>query len=200
MSEEINVCLVNRQVIPESALTQFKPGHVPVVLQIHNRHVRKSHEPNLCGAILREEIAELMSGNTVPQAVVIDGIQNAFYGTTSAQFRQVLQDFAPSFSGLTIYIRCPKHVALRRYLLRGRPNDSNIDSFEKRMKNHDTFTPKFLNFVGTESVVIETTNDDTMTIDEAYQTLLSNLDEVPRWKSLIGVPPAGDRILDSRMS
>ncbi|KAH8164044.1 hypothetical protein CIB48_g4202 [Xylaria polymorpha] len=190
MPEEINTCLVNQKEIPETALAQFKPGHVPVVLQLHNRNVQNSKEPNLSGEILRERIARLKSKRSiVPRAVIVDGLHSAFSRRDSTEFKQVLQEFAPSFSGLTIHIVCPKNVARSRYLQRARSSDSTVERFEERMLKYEAFTPLLLNMLKSEGVVVETVNDDTMTIDEAYQTLLKHLDGVPLWGTIIGLSP-----------
>ncbi|RYC60256.1 hypothetical protein CHU98_g5955 [Xylaria longipes] len=187
--QEINTCLVNRQVIPETALAQFRPGPIPVILQLHNRNVQNLKEPNLSGEILREKIAELSGLSVVPRAVIIDGLHSAFSRRSRAEFRQVLQEFAPSFSGLTIHLRCPKDVARRRYLQRARSVDSGVEKFEARMQNYEIFIPQLLDLLESEGTVVETLNDDTMTVDEAYQILVQNLNEVPYWRFLVGFPP-----------
>ncbi|KAI0190638.1 hypothetical protein EV127DRAFT_494056 [Xylaria flabelliformis] len=183
MSEVINQFLIYDEVIPERHLAQFKPGPIPVALQYHNARAGGTKEPYLCGIILREKTTELMSGSVVPRAIVIDGLQMVF--ESGEDFDQRLQDIAPSFSGLTIRIRCHESVALKRYLQRGRPGNDDIETFGSRMKYYDEWEPSILDFLGNKGVVVETTNDYTMTIDEAVQTLVNNLETVPQWRSLI---------------
>ncbi|KAI1742786.1 hypothetical protein F4680DRAFT_463755 [Xylaria scruposa] len=183
MSEEINKYLENQDVIPESVLAQFKPGPIPAVLQLHNCRTTSSDEAHLCGEMVREITAELMSRSVVPRAIVIDGLQMAFQSDTD--FGQVLQDIAPLFSGLTIKIRCFESVALKRYIRRNRSGNSDIKSFGSRLKSYHKWEPIFLDFLGNKGVVIETTNDYAMTVDEAVQTLVNNIETVPQWRSLI---------------
>ncbi|KAI0439835.1 P-loop containing nucleoside triphosphate hydrolase protein [Xylaria telfairii] len=174
MPHEINTYLVSQKEIPETVLAQFKPGHIPVVLQLHNYTMRNSKRPNLSGGILRERIAYLLSERSIlPRAIIVDA----------------LRGFAPSFSGLTIHIVCPKNVARSRYLRRARSGNSNVEKFEERMLKYEVFMPRFLNMLKSEGVVVETVNDDTMTIDEAYRVLLKHLDEVPLWRAIIEMSP-----------
>ncbi|KAI0471374.1 hypothetical protein F4859DRAFT_515589 [Xylaria cf. heliscus] len=197
MPENINKYITKRKEIPESVLAQFKPGYVPVILQLHNRIMRNSKEPNLGAELLRQKINELMSrGGTLPRAVIVDGWHSSFSGS-SGKLRQVLNDFAPSFSGLTIYIRCPMKDARIRYLKRARPGDVGVEAFEKRMRRFTAFTPPLLSMLGSEGVIVETVNDDTMSIDEAYHTLLLNLEGVSLWRFLCGMPRKGEGFLDN---
>ncbi|KAI0547714.1 hypothetical protein F4679DRAFT_586181 [Xylaria curta] len=184
MSEEINRYLENKEEIPESVLDQFKPGPIPAVLQLHNCRTASTNEAHLCGEMVREVTAELMSRNVVPRAIVIDSLQTAFEPDTD--FSQVLQDIAPLFSGLTIKVCCPESVALKRYIKRGRSGNSDIKTFGSRLKGYHKWEPEFLDFLRNKGVVVETTNDYIMTADEAVQTLVNNLEAVPQWKSLIG--------------
>ncbi|KAI1124895.1 P-loop containing nucleoside triphosphate hydrolase protein [Nemania abortiva] len=187
MPDEINEFIVDKEAIPCSILHRhFDPAPIPVALQVHNRRVWGNYSINLCGPLLREKAAEITSkGGVLPHAIIIDGLHTACYNLQNATFEQMLQEFAPSYSGLTIRIECPHDVAKKRFLKRARWGDGDGEKFEERMRKHKRFTAKLLDFLALRGSVVTTVNDGTMTVEDAYQTLLTNLEGNPVWESII---------------
>jgi adenylate kinase family enzyme len=186
MPEEINACLLNRVEIPQQALSNLRT--VPVALRLHNCRVRDEFIYELAPAVLQEKIEESMAQH-IPRAVIVDGLnivcsRNRSRGNNMSVI-QAVDEFAPSFSGLTILIQCPREVAKKRYLSREDDTVSE-ETFEKRMQNYETNTPKLLQYLEKEGIVVEISNDDAISIDQDYGLLVDKLSMVPLWRFLAG--------------
>ncbi|KAI8626950.1 P-loop containing nucleoside triphosphate hydrolase protein [Xylariaceae sp. FL1651] len=118
---------------------------VPVVLLYHNFKVNNKRTIVLASDILREKLDEARA-----------------------------EDFIASFSGLTIVIECPRDVAKKRYIQRSRGNE-DAARFETRMEKTDEILPPFIELMAGYGTVVYSVNDDTMTIEDAYNVLLSQL-------------------------
>ncbi|KAI0867300.1 hypothetical protein GGS24DRAFT_508012 [Hypoxylon argillaceum] len=183
MSDEINACLVNMEEIPASVVATFKPGPIPIVLQLHNRRIQNRFEPNRAGELLKEKIAEIMGNcGVLPRAIIIDDLNLALSGGYGRSFEEKLHAFAPTYAGLTIVIQCPHDVAKSRYMQDSRCIEIDSDRFEAEIRRDNALHEELRR----QGVVVTTVNGNTLTADETYQTLLKRLDEFPLWGFLIG--------------
>ncbi|KAF2967825.1 hypothetical protein GQX73_g5749 [Xylaria multiplex] len=182
---EINEYLIERTEIPTPLLHNlFKP--VPFVLLLHNSIVRgEEFNATIIAQLLKEKSAKAMERKgDLPRAMIVDSL-DALRVEEINDLRGALQQIAPTFSGLTIHIQCPENVARKRFLLRARSPHDDARQFRRRMEWHEEMIPQIVDQLQGLSVVVETVNDDTMTVDEAFRILSEKLDKVPEWKRLM---------------
>ncbi|KAI1505086.1 P-loop containing nucleoside triphosphate hydrolase protein [Biscogniauxia marginata] len=191
MPKAVNACVAQGQPIPEEVLAKFDV--IPAVLQVHNaRASKKNILPALIRPILLEKIAEITSacaaqrreneGKRKYTAIVLDG-----YPLWPDHVREAQELFGSALSGLVIFIECPEDVARARYLARGGGRHNTGDSFESRMRNFKVASKKVLRMMEENgTILVRTVNDDSMSVEEAYQMLRGRLAETPIWRELIG--------------
>ncbi|KAI1113223.1 hypothetical protein F5Y14DRAFT_462755 [Nemania sp. NC0429] len=185
MSEAVRRCIQGGTAIPEDILQQYDP--VPATLRYHNllvgNHKRWSAE--LASMIIDEELAkaralEAERGGEYT-GIIIDG-----HPVTEGQIsHRVIEAYKQAFSGLSIVIESPREVAQQRYLSRARLVIEDSTRFESRMKTTDKVLPGFIESMKGYGEVVFSTNDGTMTIDDAYHALLGELDKNSKvWHTL----------------
>ncbi|KAI0531668.1 P-loop containing nucleoside triphosphate hydrolase protein [Xylaria digitata] len=186
MPDEINRYLIDRMEIPPDVLNGVF-DRAPFVLQLHNSLMRgQRFDCILFNELLQEKITKVMAGKgDLPRAIVLDGL-HALSIEDPDDLGYTLRRITPMFSKLTIHIQCPVNVAKTRYLQRARSRHHSVERFGRRIKTHYQTLPRFLEELQNRGVVVDTVNDDTMTVDEAFRILSEKLDEVPEWNLLIG--------------
>ncbi|KAI1327783.1 P-loop containing nucleoside triphosphate hydrolase protein [Xylariaceae sp. FL0255] len=168
--------------IPDIRLAHFKP--VPAILLVHNFMVTGEGAVDAMAAMLREKLAEMAASNSPPRAAIIDGTESAFRDEED-NAAEVYQKFAPTFSGLTILVDCPREVSEVRYLARARPGDDSKIQFNARMKAWEELGLMVLDFLKTQGPVVTCSNDGSKTVDEAYTDLVSDLQAEPIWQNIM---------------
>ncbi|KAI1194901.1 P-loop containing nucleoside triphosphate hydrolase protein [Nemania serpens] len=159
---------------------------VPAILKHYNLSV-DGHRPwstELASATIDEELAQAQAFEEVAgeyTGVIIDG-HPLTSGETSSE---ILEIYKEAFSGLTIVIESPREVARQRYIDRARQAIENSARFETRMEATDMTLPGFIELMRGYGEVVCSTNDGTMSIDDAYNALLAELDKNSKvWHTL----------------
>ncbi|KAI3336923.1 P-loop containing nucleoside triphosphate hydrolase protein [Xylariaceae sp. AK1471] len=178
MPDEINKHILEGKEIPEELLAQFNP--VPVVLKYHNCRVNGINTWAIAPDILEEKMMEARAEGK-HKAIIIDG----FPLRTGNVSKILVRHFIVPFSGLTIVIESPREVAKKRYIERARLVSENAEKFEARAERTDRALPPFIELMSELGSVVVSTNDDTMTIQDAYNALVSQLYNCPIFLTLI---------------
>ncbi|KAI1823580.1 P-loop containing nucleoside triphosphate hydrolase protein [Xylaria intraflava] len=176
IDHDIQQYIVEGKEIPQELLKRYNT--IPAIIQYHNHRAQGLHSwtSQIASAMLEEELAELRApGQQVGRykAILIDG-----HPLTGGVVSQIfVEKYLPIYSGLTIAIDCPREVCKRRYVERARVLSENEAKFETRMALTDKALPVFLELMASYGEIVHSTNDDTMTIDDAYNALVGQLRE-----------------------
>ncbi|KAI1191635.1 P-loop containing nucleoside triphosphate hydrolase protein [Nemania serpens] len=184
MSDAIRKCVTEGTAIPQSLLNEYDT--VPAILQHHNLFVGgcKTWSIELASTMMSEQLAQAQAFEEEGgeyTGVIIDG-----HPLTSGMVSPLTIDaYEQAFSGLTIVIESPREIAQQRYLDRARSVIEDSARFEARMKLTDRFLPAFIEWMEGNGEVVYSTNDGTMSIDDAYNALVAELDRNSKvWHAL----------------
>ncbi|KAI1752931.1 P-loop containing nucleoside triphosphate hydrolase protein [Xylaria castorea] len=181
MADSIRKLVNNGQIIPDELLEQYET--VPAVLQYYNHRAsgrRGSWSIKIASAMLNEAITRvniLAQEEGLYKGIIIDG-HPLSSGKVSERVVEMLK---AAYVGITIVMESPRAVAKQRYLERARISNETEERFDERMATTDRVLPGFIEFMAGFGDIVRSTNDDTMSIDDAYETLLSNLQNSNAW-------------------
>ncbi|KAI1426087.1 P-loop containing nucleoside triphosphate hydrolase protein [Xylaria sp. FL1777] len=185
LDKAIQDCVRNGEPVPDSLLTQYNT--VPAVIQYHN-HKAKGHQSwttEIASKMLSESLAtaraRARSEGKSLQVVIVDGLPLTG-GKISAE---LVDKYIAAYAGLTIVLETPREVAKERYLGRKRLVGDNADRFEARMELTDRSLPGFIEFMAERGEIVRSKNDETMGPDDAFDTLLSELNNSNVWLTLL---------------
>ncbi|KAI1164075.1 hypothetical protein F5B18DRAFT_616803 [Nemania serpens] len=184
ISDAIRNYVRGKKIIPQDLLKEYDT--VPAILLHHNLLVsgRRTWSTELASAMVNEELAQARAfeewGGEYT-GMIIDG-HPLTSGDASAQ---IIETYKQAFSGLTIVIESPREIARQRYLDRARLAAENSALFEARMNLTDLVFPGFVELMKGYGEVVYSTNDGTMSVDDAYNALLAELDKSSKvWHTL----------------
>ncbi|GAP91113.1 putative uridine kinase [Rosellinia necatrix] len=179
------------KVIPPNLLARYDV--VPAVLLYHNHRASRHRgwTAQLAAAMMAEELSRIQeatesSGNS-NAGVIVDG-HPLTGGVISEEV--VLMNMG-QFAGLTIVIESPRETARQRFVERSRQITDNNERFETRMELTDRALPKFITLMAGFGEIVRSRNDESMTIDDAYNALLLALDRSRAWQLLIRETASG---------
>lgn len=181
MPEHIRKLANDGQTIPDEILEPY--GTVPAVLHYYNHRAagrRGTWTINLATTMLNEAItnANTLARETgLYQGIVIDG--HPLSGGVISE--RVVGMFRAAYAGITIVMESPREIAKQRYLERARTSSKSEEAFEKRMDFTERVLADFIELMANYGNIVYSTNDGTMSIDDAYETLLSNLQDNNAW-------------------
>ncbi|KAI0862347.1 P-loop containing nucleoside triphosphate hydrolase protein [Xylaria cubensis] len=160
MPEHIRKLANDGQTIPDEILELYGTA-VPAVLHYYNHRAlgRRARETGLYKGIVID--GHPLSGGIISERVV--GM------------------FRAAYAGITIVMESPREIAKQRYLERARTSSKSEEAFEKRMDLTERILPDFIGLMAGYGNIVCSTNDGTMSIDDAYETLLSNLQDNNAW-------------------
>ncbi|KAI1743762.1 P-loop containing nucleoside triphosphate hydrolase protein [Xylaria scruposa] len=181
MAEPIKKLAEDGQVIPNEMLKQYEV--VPAVLQYYNHRAsngRGTWTTNLAAVMLNEAVSNantLARESGLYKGIVIDG-----HPLSSGKISEnIVKMFKAAYAGLTIVMDSPREVARQRYLERARSPGKIEEVFEKRMDLTDLILPAFIELMAGYGDIVYSTNEGTMSIDDAYESLLAKLQDNNAW-------------------
>ncbi|RYC58041.1 hypothetical protein CHU98_g8180 [Xylaria longipes] len=183
MAESIREHLNEGKVIPGRLLQRYQT--VPAVLRYYSLRLAGGSEwSTQTGAVMIDE--ELTRLNALARSeggirgILIDGHPL----TTGKVSGEIVERLSSSYESFTIVIESPRKVARQRYRERAIMPGDNEERFNQR-DQADKALPGFLKLISNFGEIIRSRNDETMSIDDAFNTLLSNLNKSEAWLKLL---------------
>ncbi|KAI0486641.1 P-loop containing nucleoside triphosphate hydrolase protein [Xylaria cf. heliscus] len=166
MSEPIRQHIRDGEIVPRELTNPYEA--MPAVLLYHNDRVsgRRSWSTETASAMLREEMVRMSA--------------------LAQSEENLVQEYRNIYAGLTIVMETPIEVARQRYLERARMPSENEARFDRRMESTLIALPGFIDLMANYGEIVRSTNDDTMSVDEAYETLIENLNQSNTWLTFTG--------------
>ncbi|GAW19164.1 hypothetical protein ANO14919_086480 [Xylariales sp. No.14919] len=187
LDEAIREFVREERVIPPDLLAQYHT--VPAVLQYYNHRASgsKGWTTKLAAKMLSEELAVARAlaksqGESV-KVIILDG-HPLTRGSNSSELVDIYKEV---YAGLTIVLETPREVAKQRYLARARSAGNNSDRFESRMELTDSILYDFIELMAGFGEIVYSENNAAMSIDDAYNVLLSNLNKSSTWPTLLAL-------------
>ncbi|KAH8166589.1 hypothetical protein CIB48_g1669 [Xylaria polymorpha] len=180
MGESIRAHVKNNTVIPDALLAPYTT--VPAVLAYHNHRASKGRgwSTDIASIMLNEAITranDLARAKGGINGIIIDG-----HPLTSGNLSQeIVQQHIREYGGLTIVLESPREVARQRYLNRARLLSDNKERFEKRMELTNQVLPEFIEYMAGFGEIVRSNNDETMWIEDVYDSLLLKLKQSNAW-------------------
>ncbi|KAJ2987386.1 hypothetical protein NUW58_g4537 [Xylaria curta] len=178
---DVRQCVENDEVIPREILARYNP--VPAVFYYHNYRVHggKGWRTHLAAIMLNEEIDNAKApGDREYKGILLDG-----HPLTGGQVsKELVEMYKEQFAGLTIVIESPRGVANQRYIERARLEVETQDRFDARMELTERSLPEFIELMRGQGDVVRSMNDASMSIEDAYDALLLELNKSSRWLAL----------------
>ncbi|KAI1176013.1 P-loop containing nucleoside triphosphate hydrolase protein [Nemania sp. FL0916] len=182
MSDPIRKCVAENTRIPQSLLDEFET--VPAILQFYNHSTPSQWSIELASAMIDDEISKvrrLERERGEFTGIIIDG----YPITRGTMSFELVERYEPFFSGLTIVIESPRELAEQRYISRARFPFCDKAHFKNRMRKMEPSNRAFIEVMANLGEIVRYTNDGN-SIDEAYNALLSHLNESSSvWRALI---------------
>ncbi|KAI0838381.1 P-loop containing nucleoside triphosphate hydrolase protein [Hypoxylon sp. FL0890] len=174
---------VEGESLPSELLTALAGWmDIPVDVLVSNHHAESSLVTlGIALPALRRTVGEISKDREYRGILLNDFPRQLDHAKIAAKF------FGFPFPTLAIVIDCPAHVARARYLKRARDND-NLAAFEKRLGHFWQHMPPLLKELE-GSGLVRTVNDESMTIQQAYLTLLTNLLRNQAWHDIVNYQP-----------
>ncbi|KAI1100895.1 P-loop containing nucleoside triphosphate hydrolase protein [Jackrogersella minutella] len=148
-----------------------------VAAVIYNCHARRELVPLAIALPSLQRRLQRASKEYKYRGILLDGFPRQLDHLKAAQ-----RVVGSSLPNLTIVIECPEEVARSRYLKRAGDNDS-VRGFEKRLA-HFKENMKLLRPELERNGLVRTVNDGSMTVGEAYVTLLTQLFHNKTWNDI----------------
>ncbi|KAI2606732.1 P-loop containing nucleoside triphosphate hydrolase protein [Hypoxylon sp. NC1633] len=162
------------ELIPEELVEQLGS---PDEALIHNSYVRKKRVPiDIALPVLQRKCAQISKeGNH--RGILFDG-----FPRVAGQPKAALEFFDEE-SYLAIFVHCPEEVARSRSLSYPIGDDDPV--FEFKLAFHRENLPQLVQMLEAGGLLVKTLNDGSVTIDEAYASLVAILSENKIWNELI---------------
>ncbi|KAI2635687.1 P-loop containing nucleoside triphosphate hydrolase protein [Hypomontagnella submonticulosa] len=118
-------------------------------------------------------------------AILLDG-----FPARADQARAVREALGSYLPDIAIIVGCPEQVARHRFFERAGRDRHVIKAMERRFADHKNNIELMFKEAFDQTGFVMTINDGDMTIDQAYDALVSMLNRVDAWKAIVTPRPS----------
>ncbi|KAI1770170.1 hypothetical protein F4818DRAFT_433686 [Hypoxylon cercidicola] len=158
------------------------PPAVCLAAYIHQFQVLRETIPShIAIPLLEEKIREInneFENIYKYKGILLDGFPREFDHFTAAETIR-------SCTKLVIFLECPLDVARSRFLRRANSTDDGA-AYEQRLWKLLESQSYLIPELDQRELLLTFTNDGSMTIDQAYETLVEKLSSNEKWRSIVG--------------